>query len=40
MTGGKQGTFKDGKEDGAWVSYKGNGKLETKGDYKNGVKVK
>ena len=40
VTGEKQGTLKDGKEEGAWVSYKGNGKLETKGDYKNGVKVK
>jgi antitoxin component YwqK of YwqJK toxin-antitoxin module len=35
-TGKSQGSFKNGKRDGAWVSYHENGQLDYKGDYKNG----
>ena len=35
-TGQTQGSFKDGKEHGPWVSYYRNGKLIRKGTYKDG----
>ena len=35
-TGQKQGTFKNGKKEGPWVTYYDNGQLEPKGNYKNG----
>ena len=38
ITGNTQGTFKNGKKDGPWVSYHENGQLWTKGTYKNGKK--
>ena len=38
VTGDKQGSFKDGKRDGAWVTYHENGQLWSKGNYKNGKK--
>ena len=34
-TGPDQGSFKNGKKDGSWISYWGNGQLSFKGDYKN-----
>ena len=36
ITGKDQGTIKNGKREGAWVSYHKNGRLEFKGNYKNG----
>jgi len=39
ITGPKRGSFKSGKRHGPWVSYYGNGKLEDKGNYKDGKKV-
>jgi len=36
VTGRYQGTFKDGKRDGPWVSYHDNGQLHWKGTYKDG----
>jgi hypothetical protein len=35
-TGDQQGTFKDGKKHGPWVSYYDNGQLLTKQTYKDG----
>ena len=37
VTGSKQGSFKNGKEEGPWVNYWDNGQLRLKGDYKNGT---
>ena len=39
VTGKDQGSFKDGEKDGPWVSYYYNGQLESKGTYKDGVKI-
>lgn len=36
VTGRHQGSVKNGKREGAWVRYLGNGQLESKGNYKNG----
>ena len=36
ITGQTQGTIKNGKEDGAWVTYHPNGQLKSKGNFKNG----
>ena len=36
VTGQRHGSFKDGKEDGPWVSYYDSGQLMSKGDLKNG----
>jgi hypothetical protein len=37
QVGGKnQGSIKNGKKEGYWVSYWPNGQLQYKGDYKNG----
>ena len=36
VTGKGQGSFKNGKRDGSWVSYHKNGQLWSKGTYKNG----
>ena len=36
VTGEYQGSFKDGKRDGLWVSYYYNGQLKWKGNYKDG----
>ena len=36
ITGGTQGTFKDGKEIGPWITYHDNGQLQSKGNYKDG----
>ena len=33
VTGIEQGTFKNGKKEGPWVSYWENGQLKMKGDY-------
>ena len=38
VTGEKQGTLQNGKEEGPWVRYHENGQLGDKGDYKNGKK--
>ena len=38
VTGDEQGSFKNGKREGAWVSYWENGQLRRKGNYKNGNK--
>jgi len=35
-TGKTQGTFRNGKREGPWVSYHQNGKLQYKGTYKDG----
>ena len=35
-TGENQGSFRNGKKDGPWVSYHDNGQLWSKGTYKNG----
>ena len=32
----KRGSFKNGEQEGPWVSYHDNGQLWQKGDYKNG----
>jgi len=37
-TGRVQGTLRNGKRDGFWVSYHDNGQLQWEGDYKNGKK--
>ena len=37
-TGRKQYSFKDGKRDGPYVGYYGNGQLSEKGAFKNGEK--
>jgi len=36
VTGKRQGTYRNGKEDGPWVSYYKNGQLFEKGTYKGG----
>ena len=36
VTGQEQGSFKNGKRDGAWVFYHQNGQLWYEGNYKNG----
>ena len=36
ITGKTQGSFKNGKKEGNWVSYHDNGQLLEKGNYKNG----
>ena len=33
------GNYKNGKREGAWVSYWNSGKLKNKGIYKNGIKI-
>ena len=38
VTGNYQGSFRNGKEDGPWVSYYDNGQLWFKGNYKDGKK--
>lgn len=38
VTGQEQGSFKNGKRDGSWVSYHDNGQLSHKGTFKNGKK--
>jgi antitoxin component YwqK of YwqJK toxin-antitoxin module len=38
VTGKTQGSFKDGKKGGPWISYWTNGKLRHKGTYKDGEK--
>ena len=40
VTGSFQGKIKNGKRDGPWVEYYVNGVFLSKGDYKNGKKVK
>ena len=35
-TGNEQGTFKNGKQEGAWVGYHTNGQLSNTGNWKNG----
>ena len=35
VTGDGQGSYKNGKREGAWVSYHDNGQLSYKGNYKN-----
>jgi hypothetical protein len=35
VTGQYQGRIKDGKKDGPWVTYFGNGRIEVKGTYKD-----
>jgi hypothetical protein len=40
VTGKTQGSFKDGKEHGPWVTYHDNGQLWFRGTVKDGVKVK
>jgi hypothetical protein len=34
--GQEQGSFKNGKRDGSWLSYWANGKLQSKTNHKNG----
>ena len=36
VTGREQGSFKNGKRDGAWVEYDYSGQLFSKGHYKKG----
>lgn len=36
--GDVRGSVKNGKREGAWVTYYGNGQLKEKGNYKNGKK--
>ena len=36
VTGNPQGSYKNGKEEGAWISYHYNGQLAYKGNFKNG----
>ena len=36
VTGDKQGTLKNGKKAGVWVTYSSNGQLYSKGNFKNG----
>ena len=40
VTGKSQGSIKDGKKHGPWVVFHKNGQLESKGTFKDGVKVK
>jgi hypothetical protein len=35
VTGNPQGSYKNGKREGAWVGYHVNGQLSWKGNYKN-----
>ena len=37
-SGKEQGSYKNGKKEGAWVSYWKSGQLHTKGNYKNDKK--
>ena len=39
VTGQEQGSIKDGKKEGRWVTYWENGQLDSKGEYKDGKKV-
>ena len=39
ITGDEQGSVKNGKKHGPWVSYHDNGQLSHKGTYKDGKKV-
>ena len=36
ITGKEQGSYKNGKRHGDWVTYWDNGRLRRKGKYKNG----
>ena len=36
VTGLRNGSIKNGKKEGAWVSYYSNGQLKSKGNYENG----
>ena len=38
VTGTSNGLMKNGKKEGAWISYYSDGQLMFKGNYKNGVK--
>ena len=38
VTGLYKGLIKNGKKEGAWISYYSNGQLESKGNYENGKK--
>ena len=38
VTGRWKGSFKNGKKEGDWVWYYGNGQLSYIGNYKNGIK--
>ena len=38
ITGKEQGSIKDGKREGFWISYYDNGQLNWKVNYKNGLK--
>ena len=38
VTGNPQGSYKNGKKDGAWVYYYPNGQVYYKGNYKNNKK--
>ena len=38
VTGKSQGSLRNGKEHGPWVTYWDNGQLRSKGNYKNGEK--
>ena len=38
VTGTGNGLMKNGKKEGAWISYYSDGQLMFKGNYKNGVK--
>ena len=38
VEGQQQGEFKNGIKEGSWVFYYNNGKLLTKGNFKNGKK--
>ena len=39
VTGKAQGYIKNGRRDGAWVSYMDAGRLMYNGNYKNGLKI-
>ena len=39
VTGEEQGSFRNGKREGEWVSYYENGQLWEKGTFKNGKKI-
>ena len=36
ITGKEKGSFKNGKQEGSWITYWDNGQLSSKGDFKNG----
>ena len=38
VTGLGNGSIKNGEEEGAWIRYRDNGQLYSKGNYKNGKK--